>query len=82
MKRLFDDVTDSILSAHLRRETEFIMNYLLFSLKILCFHCRLMVSLSIDIILYIIEKLRMASFQWDVNLSAIPTHSIRIHFLI
>ena len=56
-----------ILSARLRRETEFIMNYFPFSLKILYFHCRLMVSLSIYIILYIIEKLWTASFQWDVK---------------
>ena len=57
MKRLFDDVADGILSAHLAQEAEFIMNYLLFSLKTLYFYYSSMVVLSIYDILYIIGKL-------------------------
>ena len=57
MKRLFDDVTDGTLGARLGQETEFIMNYQLFSLQTLYFHYSSMVSLSIHIILYIIGKL-------------------------
>ena len=47
MKCLFDDVTDGTLSVRVERETEFMMNYFLFSLKTLYFYYSLMVFLSI-----------------------------------
>ena len=62
MKRLFDDITDGTLSVRVERETEFMMNYFLFSLKTLYFYYSLMVFLSIYIILYITGKLWTAPF--------------------
>ena len=64
MKRLFNDVTDGILSARPGLDSEFIMNYLLFSLKTLYFYYSSMVVLSIYDVLYIIGKVFLSSIEW------------------